>query len=90
MDTFAQLHKDLDTIALTNTQANQMSTALGQTSMIQTASNLKPTLNASGNKGGNLDGAATIMAGCELIQSNKGVWDKWWNEKINRNIMMLK
>ena len=40
MDTFTQLHKDLDTIAF-GTHANQMSTAIQSTTLQN--SNLKPT-----------------------------------------------
>ena len=74
MDTFAQLHKDLDTIAFA-TQANQMSTAIQSTTLQN--SNLKPT--QLGHPGRSED----------LIASNKGVWDRWWDTKLKSNQNMI-
>jgi hypothetical protein len=75
MDTFTQLHKDLDTIAF-GTQANQMSTALQSTTLQN--SNLKPTQLAS---------AAGRTE--DIIAANKGVWDRWWEAKLRSNQNML-
>jgi ankyrin repeat protein len=35
-------------------------------------------------------GKADGAIGSELISSNKGVWDSWWDEKIRRNQDLLR
>jgi hypothetical protein len=65
MDTFAQLHKELDTIAggvgFSTAVNNQMSTAIQSTSIMQTQ--LKTTLKPGVNRTD------------DLVLANKGVWD---------------